>query len=125
MKKILDYYYLVLLRWNDYTTSIEDRLSYYVPNFMSFTIILNLFSLSVLFNNSIVGNGIFWITLFIVYIAIYLMIDIIYNKKRREELREKYKDESAESRKLGVVKVVLYELVSIGFVILSVAIAVT
>ncbi len=47
------------------------------------------------------------------------VIDAIYNKKRREELQEKYKYERYESRRRGCMWVVAYEVFSIALFVLS------
>ncbi len=45
-----------------------------------------------------------------------IVLYIVYNKERRKSLREKYEDESEESRQRGVAIVVLYEILSFVFV---------
>jgi hypothetical protein len=46
-----------------------------------------------------------------------IVVETIYNKRRREKIRENYMGESYRSRQQGVIKVVLYELFSIVFLI--------
>jgi hypothetical protein len=48
-----------------------------------------------------------------------IIMGMIYNKKRREILREKYKDESCESRRRGVAWVWFYEILSIAFLVFA------
>ena len=120
MNRILNYYYLVLLRHYDNLYK-KDRLSYKVPFIMSLTLTTNIISFITLINHHILESYLFWISIVAVNILIGSIIDVIYNKKRRDRIREKYKEESYESRRLGVVKVVLYEILSIAFLIFSVS----
>jgi hypothetical protein len=122
MIKLLDYYYLVLLRYTDWVYG-KDISSYHVPGIVGFTLTLNLFSFVVLINRLFIDNGYFWITIGIIGILGIIAIDIFYNKRRRARLREQYKDESSASRQRGVVFVVLYVILSIAFLILSIWIA--
>ena len=119
MMKVLDYYYLVLLRWYDNMFK-KDRLSYRVTGIVAFTFVINLISLIILFNYHILDYIIFWISYVISGWVIYAILDIIYNKKRRERLREQYKEESDESRQRGVILIVLYEIGSVTFLILTI-----
>jgi len=113
MIKILDYYYLVLLRG-------FGEVSYYnAIGLMALTFIINFFSFVILFNHHILDQNAFWISIFIIWPITYLGLVAIYNKKYRETLRERYKDESRESRQMGVVKIVIYEVLSIAFLILA------
>ena len=116
MIKILDYYYLVLLRHYDLYT---DAWSYRASGIMSLTLTVNVFSFITLFNAHILDNIYFWISIVIFCIFLFIIIDMIYNKKRREMLREKYEDESVQSRQWGVVKVILYEVLSVVFLIFA------
>ena len=50
----------------------------------------------------------------------YYIFDRIYNNKRRESLREQYKDESEEDRRRRVTWVVLYIVFSVVFLIFAV-----
>ena len=122
MIKFLDYYYLVLLRFNECIYE-SDRFYSYASSTVGFTLTLNLFSFAVLINRRFIDNGYFWITIGIIGILGIIAIDIIYNKKRRARLREQYKDESSASRQRGVVFVVLYAILSIIFLILAIWIA--
>ena len=120
MIKVLDYHYLVLLRHYDNWYK-KDSLSYKVPFIMSLTLTVNISSFAILFNNHILDYFNIWMIFCIICILIDVAIDKVYNKKRREMIREKYKDESPESRQLGVVKVVIYEVLSFAFLILSIS----
>jgi len=111
MIKILDYYYLVLIRGFSY------KLDYIATVLIAFTFGMNLFSLATLFNCHIFDERVLWICCGIFVLVIYQVLNIAYNKKRRERIREKYKDESRESRQWGVAKVVLYEIVSFAFLV--------
>jgi len=118
MIKLLDYYYLVLLRYMDCIYG-KDKSSYKVPGIVAFTLSLNLFSFAMLINSHFIDIEYFWIPIGIL-ILITIVIDVIYNKKRRARLREQYKDESSTSRQRGVVFVVLYAILSIAFLILAI-----
>ena len=116
IKKIFDYYYIVLLRHYDNWYK-KDRLSYRVSAIIAPTLTVNLASLAILLDRHIFEKTFFWFNFVIVGILIMNVLDIIYNKKRRESLREEYKHESRESRQRGVIKVVLYEILSLAFLI--------
>ena len=111
MMNTLDYYYLVLLR------GFGRGVDYSATGMMAFTFTVNLFSLAILFDSNIIDQNVFWIAMFILYIAFQLILDAVYNKKRREKTIKKYKRESRESRQWGVAKVVFYELLSLALVI--------
>ena len=84
MIKILDYYYFVLLRG-------FGEVSYYnAIGFMVLTFIINIFSFVILFNHRIIDQNAFWISIFIIWPITYLVLIAIYNKKRRDRIREKY-----------------------------------
>ena len=114
MIKLLDYYYLVLIR------GFSDRLDYRATGLMAFTFVINLFSLAILIDHRILDKDIFWICWVISGWVVYAILNIIYNKKRRERIKEKYKNESSDSRYHGVVKVVLYEILSVAFLIFAI-----
>lgn len=116
--KILDYYYMVLLRgyeniFNNY------RLYYRVPSIMSMTLAMNVFSIFILFNRHTFFQYGIWmfIILSAVIVLIMVILDAIYNKKRRKKLIEQYEDESLESRRQGMAWVWCYEIFSILFLI--------
>jgi len=121
MIKLLDYYYLVWLRHFDHFYK-KDRLSYSVPGIIACILTINLFSLIVLFNHRIIEQNAFLISIGIISIIIYLVVDIRYNKKRRERLRQEYRRESRVSRQRGVRWVVAYVVLSIVFLILVISI---
>ena len=124
MMKVLDYYYLVLLRWYDYMLK-KDKLFYYVPSIMSFTIVLNIISLLILFAPYIIDSFVVFLVICLISnTVIYSILNIIYNTNRREKLRETYKDESPESRQRGIAWVVVYEIFSIVFLIWAVSMSV-
>jgi len=110
--KILDYYYLVMLR------SVGRRLDYNATGFMATTLTLNIFSLVALFGRYISG-GVFWITIIIAGTVLSFTLNIIYNKERREKIIIEYKRESRESRQRGVLKVVLYTVLTFVFFIFA------
>ena len=115
---ILDYYYLVLLR------GYGRPGDYYATGMMQFTITINLFSLSILIYPYFLVNYVFFIIgIFIIGIVIYSILNIIYNKKRREKIIIQYKRENRASRQRGVVNVVVYEVLSVAFLILAIFIA--
>lgn len=118
IKKIFEYYFLVLLRGYD-NLFTKDKLYYRVTGLIGVTFGINLFSLLVLFGRNLLFRYTLWVCLgfAILDILIMMILDIIYNKKRRESLREEYKNESYDSRKRGVVKVVVYEILSVLFLI--------
>ena len=111
MMKLLDYYYLVLLRCF--------IVYFYVPAFMAFALGMNIFSLAVLFNHNLPDKGVFWIIIFAIGTVNHLALDMIYNRRRRDRIIREYKRESRESRRQGVVKVGAYVVLSIGFAIFS------
>jgi len=116
MMKILDYYFLVLLR--KFGRIYDDR----VIGSMVFTMLGNLFSLIILFTAPrILNQEGFLLTLLIVWIILFTVIYwtfcIVYNEKRIERIIVKYKRENRESRRRGVFKVVLYKLLSLVFFI--------
>jgi len=118
MKNILDYYYLVLVR----VTGIG--LDYQATGLMSFTFSVNIFSLAIFLNHQLLDRDTFWIIIGIILMVIYSILSVIYNKKRRDSIIMKHKEETYDSWLRGVVLVVLYILLSIGFLVLSISIAV-
>lgn len=108
--KVLDYYYLVLLRG-------FNKLDYKVPGIMAFTLVLNLFSLVILFTFNRIESIYLGIGSILAVIVINAILQVVYNKKRKERIKEKYKGESRKSRQRGVVKVVIYEVLSLIFLI--------
>lgn len=108
--KILDYYYLVLLRG-------YGKLTYRVTGLMAITVAANIFSLAILFDHHIIAQPTFLIAFFILGLVIMIIFDITYSKKRRERIKEQYKDEHWKSRQHGVVKVVVYEVLSLALLI--------
>lgn len=111
--KILDYYYLVVLRGYD-TIAKKDRLSYHVSGIMSFTLTVNIFSFFILFSRHVFFQYGIWlfVSYFIVMTLLMYVLDAIYNKRRREKLREEYEVESLESRRRGAAWVWTYEILS-------------
>jgi hypothetical protein len=112
--KYLDYYYLVLLRINDFLYG-KDKLFYYVPGIIQMTFLANTFSLLLFIIPHIVVQSVFWIIFIIIGIVLYFILDAIYNKKRRDRLREEYEDESDAHWRRGVNMVILYEVFSFAF----------
>jgi hypothetical protein len=115
MIKLLDYYYLVLLRGFGYW------LDYYATGLMGATFTVNLFSFVLLFNFRVVEQDAFWITTGIVGLSNMIVVNLIYNNKRKERIRREHKRESRESRQRGVLWVVVYELLSLTFLILAIS----
>jgi len=123
MMKILDYYFLVLLR--GLGRVYDDR----VVGSMVFTMLGNLFSLIILFTAPrILSQEGFLLTLLIVWVILFTVIYwtfcIVYSEKRIERIIAEYKRESRESRRKGVFKVVLYKLLSLVFFILVILITI-
>ena len=116
--KVLDYYYLVLLR------GLGRRSDYRVTGIMGMTFLVNIFSLIILFNHNILDYNAFWIVFVISGGVSFSILDRIYNINRREKIIIKYKRENRESRQKGVAKVWAYEILSLGFLIFSVWLAV-
>ena len=83
MMKLLDYYYLVLLRHYDNWYK-KDRLSYSVPGVMMFPFMANILSFAILLIPNIVDQIAFWVTWIIIGILMNIVIDLFYNKKRSE-----------------------------------------
>ena len=121
MIKILDYYYLVLLRGFDNIYDRKDRFSYHVPSVITSTLAANILSLGILLDRQLFEKSFFCILLILFMPVLYLILDVVYNKERRDRVREKYKNESYESRQRGIVKVVLYEIASIVFLIWTIS----
>lgn len=114
MIKIVDYYYLVLIRWFSY------KLDYSATGLMAFTFMINLFSLVIPFVPDNVETFPFGLGFVVAMMILSIIVlDIIYNKKRRERIRKQYRRESRESRQRGVVMVVLYEVLSFAFFIFT------
>ena len=117
MKKIFDYYYLVLLR------GFSEQLDHRVIGLMAFTFVLNLFSVAVVLDPRFLENDYFLISTMIIIgimLLFYCVLIIIYNKQRREKIIKEYEDEGRESRQWGVFKVVLYEIFSVAFFIFAI-----
>ena len=119
--KLLDYYYFVVLRLFDYLYK-KDKLFYRATGIVSFTLTFNLYSIVTFIAPQMVIDYLWEFTFIIIIImaVMYIILDRIYNSKRRESLREQYKDESEEERKRGAAFVALYVILSIVLLILSV-----
>ena len=111
MIRILDYYYLVILR------GYGRNWDYRVTGMMTMTLVLNIVSLMILFCPTIFFQYVFWIIYVIISVVIYTMLNIRYSEKRREKIIRENKKESRESRQAGVFKVVFYEILSVAFLI--------
>ena len=111
MIRILDYYYLVLLR------GYGRALDYRATGMMTLTFVVNISSLVILFDPAFFFEYAFWINFFISHIVIYFILNRRYKKEQREEIIRKHKKESRESRQDGVFKVVFYEILSFVFLI--------
>ena len=114
--KILDYYYLVVLRCHG------GSFEYRVTGAMAATFGINLFSLIFpivlfIFNNAF--PLFFFIVWIIIGLVIYSILNIRYDKERRDRIIRENKRESRESRQKGLTTVWLYEILSVTFFILS------
>ena len=121
MMKLLDNYFLAVLRLFDFMYG-KDIIFYRATGVVSYTIDINLFSIVILIAPRIFKEYL-WEFIFIficIGIVNYYIFDRIYNKKRRESLREQYKDESEEDRQRRVIWVVLYAIFSVAFLIFAV-----
>ena len=121
MMKLLDNYYLAVLRLFDFMYG-KDILCYRTTGAATFPLICNFFSIAILVASPIVKDYL-WEFMFIVFIiwnVIYSILSRIYNKKRRESLREQYEDESDEDHRRRLNLVVLYFVLSIAFLIFAV-----
>lgn len=112
MIKLLDYFYLVNLRYNEGLYKGRRKMIHKIPPRISLCIVANLFSLAFPFLYHIFESLYIIIGFGITGILGSLTIDIIYNKKRREMLRERYKNESHQSRKNGKIVVATYMVLS-------------
>ena len=117
MVKILDYYFLTLSRLYCY------KLDYRATWIMVLTFMLNIFSLIVLFNFHILDQVAFWIGNFVFWIVIYFILEKIYTKKRRERIKEKYKEENDDYQDRVVAMVIWYEVLSVAFLIFAIWLA--
>lgn len=116
IKRILERYFIVFMRWyNDWYVSTS------VAAVISISLIMNLFSIFVLFWDALLFRYTLWVFVGFFVIGLLLMwnIDGKYDKRRCEELLKRYEDESDESRRRGVVWVVVYEILTVVFFILS------
>ena len=118
MMKLLDYYYLVILRLFDYMYG-KDKLSYRVTGPVTIPWFANIASLTILLAPHIVGHFLYWMILTGVSIVMMIVLDIVYNKERKEKLREQYKDENEEDRQRRTTLVVLYIVFSIALLIFA------
>jgi Na+/H+ antiporter NhaD/arsenite permease-like protein len=119
--KLLDNYFLAVLRLFDFMYG-KDMFPYRDTDFATIPLIFNFFSIVILLVPQILINYL-WEFMFIVFITaivIYSILNRIYNKKRRESLREQYEDESEEDRQRRVTWVVLYVVLSVAFLIFAV-----
>jgi formate hydrogenlyase subunit 3/multisubunit Na+/H+ antiporter MnhD subunit len=122
MRKLLDNYYLVILRLFDYMYG-KDMLFYRATGVVILFPMFNLFSIvffiAIQISIDYFMNYIWEFTFIVIIIGIVnsYILDRIYNSKRRESLREQYKDESEEDRRRRLVWVVLYMVFSVVFII--------
>lgn len=117
MRKLLDRYYLVLYRgYENHPGLRKFSTAHETSSLMSYTLAINVFSIIILIDNSIILRYGFWAWLAVCLIigpSLQVIIKCIYNKKRRDILIEKYYDENCRSRREGVLMVVLYEIFSV------------
>lgn len=119
IKYIFDRYYLVLLRHYDNNYK-KDRLSYKVPSVMSLSLSFNLVAISTL----IFPQYALWLMIGCMgfgMIVIMPVLDVVYNKKRREKLREEYEDEDSVDRRWAVVWVGCYEVLTVVLLVIALA----
>ena len=121
MMKLLDNYYLAILRLFDFMYG-KDIIFYRATGIASFIPEMNLFSIVILIVPQILINYLWEFTFIFIFIGIvnYYIFDRIYNSKRRERLREQYKDESEEDRRRRANWVILYIVFSVAFLIFAV-----
>ena len=120
MRKLLDNYYLMILRLFDSSYG-KDMLFYRATGLASLIPMFNLLSIVILIAPQKLNDYFleFMLIFIIIGIVIYYIFDRIYNSKRRESLREQYKDESEEDRRRRVIWVVLYIVFSFAFIIFA------
>ena len=116
IKKTFDYYYLVLLRWFSGSEASTGAT-------MGLTIWFNILSLIILFAPNTIDidpNELVPVFVFVSPIVLmYITLLIVYNKRRRQELRIKYWRESRESRRRGQCKVILYKILSLALLVFA------
>ncbi len=116
MMKLLDYYYLTLIR------VIVGVLTYKAPPLMALTFFLNLVSLLILFAYPyIMLDYLLWSSV-VINLIIAIALSIRYSTKRTKRIEEQYKDESRESRRYGATWVITYEILSVILIVVVVAI---
>lgn len=124
IKKILDRYYLILLRGYDNQYG-KDKLSYHVSGLISFILMINISSLIISFDRTIIFRHtlIFLASYLVMVVFIDIIIGIIYNKERRERLRKDFETESIKSRRCGAAWVAAYVIVSVILLIFAIFIS--
>lgn len=116
IKRILERYYLVLMRGYD---------DWYVPTsvaaVISVSLTVNLLSIFILFWDALLFRYTFWVAavVFIIDSSLMSIIDRKYTWKYSEKMLKRHEDESEESRRRGVVWVVVYEILTVAFFVLS------
>ena len=125
MMKLLDNYYLAVLRLFDFFYG-TDKLFYRATGVVQITLMFNLLSIVILIVPRMFKDYLweFMFIFIIIGIPNYYILDRIYNKKRRESLREQYKDESDEDHRRRLNLVILYAIFSVAFLIFAVWISV-
>jgi dipeptide/tripeptide permease len=120
IERFFDKYYLFWLRQYDWMGP-KDRLSPNVSGSIIVPLDINIISLSMMIAGNFLADNVFWFVggVFIAGGIFMVVIDKIYNEKRREELRERYKFERLESRARTKVWVVIYWVLTIAFLLLS------
>ncbi len=115
MMKILDYYFLALLR------AIVGSLEYQAPGIMGLTFAINLFSLVDTFAHNYVDGNYLFLGSFAIGFVVYIILAIIYNDKRIDKIIDRYADESLKSRQRGIFWVITYEILSLVYFIVIMA----
>jgi uncharacterized membrane protein len=100
----------------------KDMFTYRDTDVATIPLIFNFFSIVILVAPKILKNYLWEFIFIFIFIGIvnYYLFDRIYNKKRRESLREQYEDESEEERQRRVTWVILYAIFSVAFLIFAV-----
>jgi magnesium-transporting ATPase (P-type) len=122
IKKIFDRYYLILMRGLENIYG-EGRFFYFnITDIIALSLTLNTASLLILLMRGVLERHYLWflIAFGVLWYVTMTVLDVIYNKKRREKLREEYEDESDESRRRGVAWVVAYEVFTVALLVFAI-----
>ncbi len=124
MKKLLDRYYVVLYRgYEAHKWLKRGSTNKETSGLMAFTLALNIISIIRLIDDVLLPNVnsyLFVISIIIMTFLIDMTLSIVYNKERRYRLLEKYENESSKSRRLGVLWVIIYQVLSFALFVLPI-----